>query len=149
MNGSAIPPDLKAFIDQNCQDMQKFAMDAVKHDIFDWTPSDGGAAQASGDGVFGDLFGFSGNVAVKSNYQRHTMNLTLELRLETVVTITNNVSGTLKDLEPAIKADLGKYLAIVDIGEYFKKIQVAATNAVNWGEKLPDGTLLADPLSSA
>jgi hypothetical protein len=39
-------------------------------------------------------------------------------------------------------------LAIIDIGEFFKKLQVAGTSAVNFGEKLPDGTDLRDPIES-
>ena len=54
-------------------------------------------------------------------------------------------SGDLSDLMPAVKADVSKYLAIIDIGQFFQKIQVAATNAINWNETLPDGTNLCGP----
>ncbi|HCI79623.1 MAG TPA: hypothetical protein DHW02_08030, partial [Ktedonobacter sp.] len=69
--------------------------------------------------------------------------------IDSTISVYTTVSGDLNDLEPAIKANLNKYLAIVDIGEYFKKIQVAATNNLNWSEKLSDGTDLADPIVSA
>lgn len=70
------------------------------------------------------------------------------MHLETSVIIADTASGDLSDLEPAIKANLDKYLAIVDIGQFFQKVQIAATNNVTWSEKLPDGTDLSDPIKS-
>ena len=86
---------------------------------------------------------------MKSNYQRRRLNVQQTLTLDTIGRKERYKSGDLSDLEPAIKADIGKYLAIVDIGQFFQKIQVAATNAINWKETLPDGTNLSDPIMSA
>ncbi len=151
INGAAIPPDLKTFIDQKCQDMQTFAMNAVKDQIFDWKPTDGGPATTSGSGggLFGSLFGFGAQVSMKATYQKQSLHFTQELKLDTVVTMTDAKYGDLTDLQPALAAHPEKYLVVYDIGEYFKKIQVAATNAINWSETLPDGTKLSDPITSA
>lgn len=146
MDGANIPEDLKKMIEQRVDDMQKTALDLVKHEIFDWTPTPDAPATAS-RGLFSSLFG-GASVSLKGNYQKHEVNLTQQFVLNTSIAVNDTVSGTLNDLEPAIKADKDKYLAIVDIGEYFKKLQVAATNNANWHEKLADGTDLADPIQS-
>jgi hypothetical protein len=149
MNEAAVPPDLKTFIDQNVQQMQTTAINLVKQDIFDWNPTDGGAASTSGPtSVLSSIFG-GASVSMKKNFQRRTDNVVQEFKLDTTITMVDGKQGDLSDIAPAIKANIGKYLAIVDIGEYFKKIQVAATNAINWSETLPDGTSLADPISQA
>jgi len=56
----------------------------------------------------------------------------------------DTVSGTLNDLEPAIKKNLDKYLSIVDIGQFFKKLQVAASPNIDFGEGE-----ISDPISEA
>jgi hypothetical protein len=56
-------------------------------------------------------------------------------------------SGDLNDLEPAIRQNLDKYLAFVDVGDAFQKLQVAATNNVNWNETIGD-LKLNDPIQS-
>jgi hypothetical protein len=132
---------------QQCQQMQENAVNWVKDSIFSWTPTDSAPAEAQ-QTLFGSIFG-GASVSMKSDYQQQTMNVTQQLTLETTIAKSDTVSGDLSDLEPAIKANLSKYLAIVDIGEFFQKIQVAATNAINWNETLPDGTNLADPIMSA
>ena len=131
--------------------MQTFAMNAVKDQIFDWKPTDGGPATTSGSGggLFGSLFGFGAQVSMKATYQKQSLHFTQELKLDTVVTMTDAKYGDLTDLQPALAAHPEKYLVVYDIGEYFKKIQVAATNAINWSETLPDGTKLSDPITSA
>ena len=48
----------------------------------------------------------------------------------------------------AVKASPQTYLAVVDIGQYFEKVQVAATSAVQFSEVLADGTNIHDPLTS-
>jgi hypothetical protein len=147
LNEAEIPEDLKTWIMQNVQQMQQQAMDLVKHEIFDWMPNDGGPAQAGSKGPFGDLFGGAA-VAMKASYQKRSIHMPLKLRIDTTISVSDTKSGDLNDLGAAIKSDVGKYLSIVDVGEYFKKLQVAATCAVNWDEKLPDGTNLGDPLAS-
>jgi len=149
INNAELPDDLKKWITQYVQDMQTQAINIVKKDIFDWAPTDGGPAEAqgTGGGIFSSIFG-GASVSMKKNYQRKSIHQRFVLDLDTTISVDQSPSGDLSDLEPAVKANLGKYLAIVDIGEYFKKIQVAATNSVNWDEKLPDGTSLADPLTA-
>jgi hypothetical protein len=147
INGAAVPDDLKKMIELQVEDMRKHAFDLVKREIFDWTPTADPPATTD-RGFFSSLFGGS-SVSLKANYQRHSVKLGDNFTLNSTIAVYDTVSGNLNDLEPAIRADLSKYLAIVDIGEYFKKIQVAATNNLNWSEKLSDGTDLADPIVSA
>ena len=49
----------------------------------------------------------------------------------------------------AVKANSTLYLAVVDIGVFFQKVQVAATcRGPSSPEVLPDGTNIHDPLTS-
>ncbi len=146
MDGANIPDDLKKMIEQRVDDMQKLAFDLVKHEIFDWTPTPDAPATAD-RGLLGSLFG-GASVSLKGNYQKHNVHLNQNFTLNTSIAVNDTAAGDLNDLESAIKANKGKYLMIVDIGEYFKKLQVAATNNANWKEKLSDGTDLADPIQS-
>jgi len=144
---AAIPTDLKNIIMQQCQQMQTNAVNWVKDEIFSWNPTDGGDAQAQ-QSPFGSIFGGAA-VSMKSDYQRRAIHVQQTLTLDTSIAMSDTKAGDLSDLEPAIKADWTKYLAIIDIGQFFQKIQVAATNAINWNETLPDGTKLSDPIMSA
>jgi hypothetical protein len=144
---AAIPDDLKKIIMDQCQQMQTNAINWVKDFIFDWNPTDSGDAQASPT-PFGSIFG-GASVSMKLNYQKRAMHVTQTLTLDTSIAMTDGKQGDLSDLMPAVKADVNKYLAIIDIGQFFQKIQVAATNAINWNETLPDGTNLSDPIMSA
>ena len=144
---AAIPADLKTMILQQCQQMQTNAVNWVKDEIFSWNPTDGGDAQAQ-QTPFGSIFG-GASVSMKLNYQKRALHVQQTLTLDTSVAMSDTKSGDLSDLMPAVKADVSKYLAIVDIGQFFQKIQVAATNAINWNETLPDGTNLSDPIMSA
>ena len=144
---AAIPADLKTMIMNQCQQMQTNAINWVKEDIFDWNPTDGGDAQAQ-QTPFGSIFG-GASVSMKANYQKRSIHVQQTLTLDTSIAMSDTKSGDLSDLEPAIKKDVNKYLAIVDIGQFFQKVQVAATNAINWKETLPDGTNLSDPIMSA
>lgn len=146
MAGTDIDPDLKKLIDTQVSDMQQRAFDLVKHEIFDWTPQADPPASAQ-KGLFASIFG-GASVSMKASYQKRSVHLQQDFSIDTSVAKEHTVSGDLSDLEPAVKADLSKYLAVVDIGQWFKKIQVAATTNVNWTEKLPDGTSLADPIKS-
>jgi hypothetical protein len=75
------------------------------------------------------------------------VSFTDHLELDTTIAIEHTVAGDLNDLEPAIKADLKKYLAIVDIGDHFKKVQVAGASMVDFAGNV-GGTTKADPLMS-
>lgn len=147
MNNAEIPDDLKKMIEGQVEEMRKTALDLVKHEIFDWTPTPDPPATTD-RGFFSSIFGGS-SISLKANYQKHSVHFEQDLTIDSTISVYDTVSGDLNDLEPAIKANLNKYLAIVDIGEYFKKLQVAATNNLNWSEKLSDGTDLADPITSA
>ena len=146
MDDANLTPELKQWIEKNVDDMRKVAFDLVKHEIFDWQPTEQTPATAE-RGLFSSIFG-GASVSLKSNHQRRAVKLRQELVLDSTIAVHNTVSGTLDDLLPAVKANLDKYLAIIDIGEFFKKLQVAATSAVNFGEKLADGTDLRDPVES-
>ena len=61
------------------------------------------------------------------------------------MTSLSGKDGTLTELEPAIQKNLNKYLSIIDIGQYFQKLQVAATPNIDF-TSTPD---LADPITSA
>jgi len=147
MQGADVPDDLKKMIDQQVQDMQTRAFNLVKSEIFDWQPQPDPPATTDRS-FFSSIFG-GASVSLKANHQKKGIHLTQDFQIDTTVSKLDTVSGDLNDLQPAIKANLDKYLAIVDIGEYFKKIQVAATNNLSWSEKLADGTDLADPIISA
>jgi hypothetical protein len=147
MNNAEVPDDLKQQIEQQAEEMQQNAFNLVKSYIFDWTPT--ADPPATGDrSFFSSLFG-GASVSLKTNYQRRSIVLTQDFTLNGTIAVYQTVSGDLNDLEPAIKANLSKYLAIVDIGQYFQKIQIAGRNNFNWSELLSDGTNLADPITSA
>jgi hypothetical protein len=146
MNGAAVDADMKKLIDTQVDDMRKLALDMVKNVIFDFKPSSDTAASAD-RGLFSSVFGGSA-VSMKANYQRSAVKFTQILKLNGTITTFEAISGTLNDLEPAIVANVDKYLAVVDIGESFKKLQVAATSNVNWDETTPNGIKLNDPIQS-
>lgn len=126
MQGADVPADLKQVIDQQIKDMQTRAYDPVKKEIFDWQRTSNPSAAAD-KGIFGSLFGGSA-VSLKAGYQKRGLHLNTDFQIDTTVAKLDTVSGDLNDLEPALKSNLDKYLAIVDIFEHFKKIQVAAIN---------------------
>ncbi|WP_295696013.1 hypothetical protein [Lapillicoccus sp.] len=147
-NGSVLDAKTKEWIDKQVEEMRTTAMNLVKADIFDWDPSKTDSQATTDRGWFSSLFGGS-SVAVKSDYQRRSINLSQTIILNETISVDQTVSGDLNDLTLAVKADPGKYIAVVDIGKYFQKVQIAATCAINFGEKLADGTDLKDPLVSA
>lgn len=146
MDEGTLTTELKQWIEKNVDDMRKTAFELVKNEIFDWKPVDQSPATTD-RGIFSEIFGGAA-ISLKSSYQHHGVQFNQTLRLDTTVAITQTVSGDLNDLLPAVKTHLDKYLAIVDIGEFYKKIQVAGANAINFDEKLPDGTDLRDPIQS-
>jgi hypothetical protein len=125
-------------IDKQVGDMQDKAWSLVKTEIFDWQPKPDAPASASA--------GPCGGVAVqlKVNYQTHGVHFDQSWTLNDSVTKLDTVSGTLTELQPAIQANLDKYLSIIDIGQYFQKLQVAATPNIDFTS--PD---VADPITAA
>jgi hypothetical protein len=147
-NGAVLDDKLKDWIQKNVDDMRTFAMNLVKSEIFDWDPSKNDTPATANRGFFSSLFGGS-TVSLKANYQHKHTTATQELDLNETIAVDQAVSGDLNDLSKAVKEHPEKYLAIVDIGQYFQKIQIAATCAINFSEALPDGTVLTDPIVSA
>jgi hypothetical protein len=137
-NGVAVDPDMKSMIDKQVGNMQDQAWNLVKTEIFDWQPKPEDPAKASA--------GPCGGVAVslKANYQSHGVHFDQSWTLNDSVTKLDTVSGTLTELEPAIQANLNKYLSIIDIGQYFQKLQVAATPNIDFS-----GQNVADPITAA
>jgi hypothetical protein len=146
MAGADVDPDLKKMIDTEVTTLQQNAMDMVTKEIFDWTPQADAPATAK-KGTLSGIFGGAA-VSMKANYQKRGIHLAQDFTIDSSIAKDDTVSGDLSDLEAAIKANLNTYLAVVDIGQWFQKIQVAATTNINWAEKLPDGTNLADPVKS-
>jgi hypothetical protein len=147
MNSGILSDDQKKWIQGNVDDMRKRAYDLVKNEIFDWDPSKGDTPASADRGLVSSLFGGSA-VSLKANYQRRSVHFHDSFTLEETIAVNNQISGDLNDLMPAVRANLNKYLAVIDIGEFFQKVQVAATCAVSFAEKLPDGTDISDPIQS-
>jgi len=137
-DGTVVDEDMKKLIDKTISDMQDKAWNLVKTEIFDWQPKPEDPAKASA--------GACGGVAVnlKFNYQQHGVKFDDHFEINQTVSKEDTVAGTLTALEPAIKKNLDKYLSIVDIGEFFKKIQVAASPNIDFGEGE-----MSDPINEA
>lgn len=145
-NGSVLDASTAKWVNENVDAMKKTAMDLVKQEIFDWDPSKADSkATTSGRGWFSEVFGGAA-VSLKSDHERRGVHFQQTLILDETISVETAVTGDLNDLLPAVRANLNKYLFVIDIGEFFKKVQVVGTCAVNFGEKLPDGTDLRDPL---
>ena len=126
MNSIDVDPDVKQLIDKQATTMQDRAWNMVKTEIFDWQPKPDDPAKAS-SGACGGV-----SVALKFGYQKHGVHFNDHFVLNETVVKMDTKSGTLTALEPAIKKNLDKYLSIVDIGEFFKKIQVAASPNIDF-----------------
>jgi len=128
MNGTDVDPDVKQLIQKTVSDMQDKAWNLVKTEIFDWQPKPDDPAKASA-GACGGVA-----VALKFSYQKHGVHFNDHFVLNETITKLDTVSGTLNALQTAIstKEGLAKYLSIVDIGEYFKKIQIAASPNIDF-----------------
>jgi hypothetical protein len=146
-NGAVLDAKLKDWVEQRVEEMRTAAINMVKEEIFDWDPSKNDTPATTDRGWFSSIFGGS-SVSVKANYQRRSIKLDQSLVLNETISVDQAVSGDLNDLLPAVKANPDKYLAIVDIGKWFQKIQVAARSAIVFNEILPDGTVLKDPIVS-
>jgi hypothetical protein len=145
-NQTVLDPSTAKWVNDNVDAMKKTAMDLVKQDIFDWDPSKADSkATTSGRGWFSEVFGGSA-VSLKSDHERRGVHFNQTLKLDETISVEQAVSGDLNDLLPAVRANLNKYLFVIDIGEFFQKVQVAGFCAVNFGEKADDGTDLRDPL---
>jgi hypothetical protein len=149
MNSGVLTPELKQWIETNVDDIRKKAWEMVKNDIFDWDPSKTDTPAAAGEsrGLIGGLFGGS-SVALKANFQRRSVKYKEVIELNDTIAVVQNVDGDLNDMMPAVRAELDKYLAVIDIGEYFKKVQVAGMCSVDFDGALSNGTVLHDPIVS-
>jgi hypothetical protein len=137
-NGTDVAADMKTLIETKVSAMQDRAWNLVKTEIFDWQPKPDDPAKAS-TGVCGGAA-----VTLKLNYQKHGVKFDDHFEINQTISKEDTVSGTLTALEPAIKKNLDKYLSIVDIGEYFKKLQVVASANIDFG----DGDV-SDPINEA
>jgi len=145
-DGAELDANTAKWINDNVDEMKKTAMDLVKQEIFSWDPAKADSkATTSGRGWFSEFFGGAA-VALKSDHERKGVHFNQQLILDETISVEQAVSGDLNDLLPAVRADLNKYLFVIDIGEFFKKVQVVGKCLVNFGEKLPDGTDVSDPL---
>jgi hypothetical protein len=137
-NGTDVDADLKKLIEKTVSDMQDKAWNLVKSEIFDWQPKPDDPATASA--------GACGGVAVqlKFNYQKHGVKFDEHFEINETISKEDTVAGTLTALEPAIKKNVDKYLSIVDIGEFFKKIQVCASPNIDFGD-----SEISDPINEA
>lgn len=126
INGADADPDMKKMIDQQVTAMQDRAWNMVKTEIFDWQPKPDEPAKASAGACGGAA------VALKFSYQKHSVHFNQHFIINSTQAILHTVGGTLNALESAIQKNLDKYLAIVDIGEYFKKIQVCASPNIDF-----------------
>jgi hypothetical protein len=145
MDSANLTPDLKDWVTKNVADMKTTVYNLLKSEIFDWQPREDAPATAS-RGLFSSIFGGL-SVSLKASHQVHELDFSDTLKLDTTIAIDHTVSGTLSDLLPAVRADVGKYLSVIDIGEHFKKLQVAGTCAVDFAENV-GGRDLADPVRS-
>ncbi|MFG1798384.1 hypothetical protein [Nocardia sp. NPDC049149] len=147
-NGAVLDDETKKWVTENVENMKKSAMELVKKEIFDWDPSKADSRATAGRGWFSELFG-GASVSLKSQHHRREVDVTDELILDQTIAVGHTVSGDLNDLLPAVRAHLDRYLFVIDVGEFFKKVQVAGACMINFGEKLPDGTDLGDPIKAA
>ncbi|MGW0778339.1 hypothetical protein ACWD01_33015 [Streptomyces sp. NPDC002835] len=146
-NNAVLDADTKKWVTENVNEMKKTALEMVKHEIFDFDPAKSDSKATADRGWFSELFGGSA-VSIKSTHAHNGVHVRQELVLDQTVAVSHTVSGNLSDLLPAVRADLNKYLFIIDIGEFFKKVQVAGFSEVNFSEKFFDGTERRSPLRS-
>lgn len=137
-NGTDVDADMKKLIEKQVSDMQDKAWNLVKTEIFDWQPKPEEPAKASAGACGGAA------VALKFDYQKHSVKFDNHFEINQTISKADTVSGELTELEPAIKKNLDKYLSIVDIGEFFKKIQVAASPNIDFGD-----STMSDPINEA
>ncbi|NLR58864.1 hypothetical protein HGH93_12175 [Chitinophaga polysaccharea] len=129
MDGVDIDPDIKQMIEKQVSDMQNRAWEKAKDQIFDWKPKTDDPAQAKSSGPCGGA-----SVSVKVGYQETKLVTHDQFELSQTVTKLDTISGTLTALGSVIKNNLSKYRSIVDIGNFFGKIQVAASPNINFDD---------------
>jgi len=137
-NGVDVDADMKTFIEKQASDMQDKAWNLVKSEIFDWQPKPDDPAKATSGPCGG------ASVSLKANYQKRGVKFDEDFQINQTIAKEDTVSGTLNDLVGVIQQNLGKYLSIVTIDDYFKKIQVVASPNIDFG----DGEI-SDPISAA
>ena len=147
INGAVLDDATKKWVTDNVDAMKKAAMDLVKTEIFDWDPSKTDSKASASRGWWSEVFG-GASVSLKSDHQRRSVNYTQTLILNETISVTQVVGGDLNDLVPAVRANLDKYLVVIDIGEYFKKVQVAGYCVIDFSERLEDGSILTVPVKS-
>jgi len=145
MDNANLTPELQDWIKKNVDDMKTTAFQVLKSEIFDWQPREDAPATAE-RGLFSSIFGGT-SVSLKASHQKRSVVLDQVLKLDSTISVSNTISGDLNDLLPAVMAEHDKYVSVIDIGEHFKKIQVAATCAVNFEENV-GGVDLSDPIES-
>jgi len=140
-NGAVLDATTAKWVNDNVDDMKKTAMDLVKQEIFNWDPAKTDSkAATSGRGWFSEFFGGSA-VSLKSDHERKGVHFNQTLILDETYSVEQAVTGDLNDLLPAVRADLNKYLFVIDIGEFFKKVQVVGQSYANLAD--PGNPLLA------
>jgi len=149
MDSGMLTAAQQTWIQQYVDNVQSDFWNMVKSAIFAWDPtkSDPTGTATASQGPLASLFG-GASVSLKADYQHEGVVLTNQLILEGPISVSQTISGDLSDLMQAVKADLNAYLAVVDIGQYFEKVQVAATSAVQFSGVLADGTNVGNPLAS-
>lgn len=149
MNDTALPENdpIKKWITDKVDSMRQMAVDLVKKEIFDWDPAANDSKASADRGWWSSIFGGS-KVSLKSTHERKHVVHDDTLILDQTISVTQTVSGNLNDLMDKLPEELGKYLAVVDIFEFFKKIQVCAQNTISFIEANADQGILPDPVVS-
>jgi hypothetical protein len=142
-NQAVLDDATKKWVTESVDLMKKTAIDLVKQEIFDFDPSKTDTKATADRGWVSELFGGAA-VSLKSTHARRGVHLRQRLILDQTVAVSHTVSGDLNELLPAVRADLNKYLFVIDIGEFFKKVQVAGYSEVNF--RPPSDTEPSDPL---
>ena len=145
MDSANLTPELKDWITKNVSDMKTTVYQLLKDEIFDWQPREDSPATAS-RGLFSSIFG-GVSVSLKASHQVRELSFSDTLKLDTTIAVEQTVSGDLNDLLPAVLADREKYVSVVDVGEHFRKVQVAGTCSVDFAENV-GGRDLSDPIRS-
>lgn len=149
MNNTVLPEGdpIKKWITDNVDSMRQMAMDVVKKEIFEWNPAANDSRASADRGWWSSVFGGS-KVSLKSTHERRGVHLDQTMILDQTISVTQTVSGNLNDLMDKLPEELDKYLAVVDVFEFFKKIQVCAQNTINFIEPNADQGILPDPVVS-
>jgi hypothetical protein len=88
----------------------------VKEELFDIDPPT--TAAVSDFGWWDTVFGGGSGVTLKKDHERRGIVLTQTLDVHGLVNAQQTVEGTLDDLSIAAKADIGKYLTVLNVGGF-------------------------------